>query len=387
MLLTVDTVAARLLALGLLDPEDLLSGDLEITTINRRNRNLLITSRGEANYLVKQGVWPSDEGDRTLLNEARVYAYCFQPARAHLFGAFMPRVVRAAPEENMLIISLFKGAATLWKYYQLRTVEHFPVATVSAVGKLLRQFHNLGSAESVAADPALGHLRVAAPFVVNLAEPELRMVGYLTPGAFQIMQKIQAEPVMLAALHQMRTTWQASSLIHGDIKMDNFLVLDPNAAHAEGSDQVRLIDWELAQLGDPAWDVAGVLQDFVFWWVSSMPLDDRAVPNPAACAAFPAAIMQAGARAFWHGYCQHDPATKARLPHVVNFVACRLLQTAYEFACHYNELPRLATMLLRVAHHLLANPAQGVLDLFGQQLLALAGQSADRAPALAAVPA
>jgi hypothetical protein len=46
---------------------------------------------------------------------------------------------------------------------------------------------------------------------------------------------------------------EPSCLVHGDLKWDNCLI--------EGSDGVRVIDWEMAAAGDPAWDVAGILQD------------------------------------------------------------------------------------------------------------------------------
>jgi Ser/Thr protein kinase RdoA (MazF antagonist) len=380
-MLTVDTTASQLLVLGLLTPEDLLTGDLEITTINRRNRNLLVTSRGAANYLIKQAASPTGEAASTLLNEARMYEYCFQPERAPEFAAFMPPVVRAAPADNMLIISLFKGSISLWQYYRQRTVAHFPVATVAAVGRLLRQFHRLGRAEAELADPALSFLRTERPFIFTLHQPEVRMMNYLTPGAYHVMQEVQRTPTLRAALDRAKAEWQTNSLIHGDVKMDNFLVLDPEAAYAQGSEQVRLIDWELAQLGDAAWDVAGVFQDFIFWWVISMPLDDATIPNPAAKATFPVAAVQAGVQAFWHSYCQRDPATAALLPKVVRLAACRLLQTAYELASRYNEIPRPSAIMLKVVVSLVDNPERGALDLFGLELPAEAVAPVAYAPA------
>ncbi|MDO7847322.1 aminoglycoside phosphotransferase family protein [Hymenobacter sp. M29] len=367
-MLTVETAAARLLALGLLTPEDLLTGDVEITTINRRNRNLRITRRTGANYLVKQAAVPTGEAARTLLTEARLYAYCFQPARARQFAAFMPEVVRAAPDENMLVIRLFEDAVPLWKYHQQRGIAHFPLATAAEVGRLLRRFHELGRAEASRADPALDFLRTERPFVFDLPEPAVKMMSYLTPGAYHVMQEVQGNPALVAALRQLKSEWQLNSLIHGDIKMDNFLVLDPEAAHEEGSTQVRLIDWEMAQLGDVAWDVAGLFQDFIFWWVASMPLDDEAIANPAARAAFPLAAMQAGVRACWHGYCQHDPATEALLPKIINYAACRLLQSAYELSCRYNYIPRPAKFLLWIVGNLLREPTRGARELLGLTL-------------------
>jgi len=368
-MLTVDTAAARLLALHLLAPQAVLDGDLEITSITRRNRNLLVSSRGPANYLLKQAESPHADSAQTLRTEARLYDYCFQPARAAAFAPLMPRVVLAAPEGNLLIISLFKDAVPLWRYYRTRTAAQFPVATVAAVGQLLRQFHRLAS--PLATDPDLAFLPTELPFAFRLHEPSPQFLSYASQGTYQLLEAVQRSQPFVAALNEVGATWELNSLIHGDIKMDNFLVLDPAAAYSAGSTQVRLIDWEMAQLGDAAWDAAGVLQDFVFWWVISMPMEDEEA-NLVAKASFPVRLVQAGVAAFWASYCQADPATEALLPKVVRFAACRLLQTAYELSSRFDYIPRPASILLQIAMNLLTNLERGARDLFGLTLPAAA---------------
>ena len=48
-------------------------------------------------------------------------------------------------------------------------------------------------------------------------------------------------------------TWRAETFIHNDVKWDNFLVYA--RAGSRRLTQMKIIDWELANFGDPAWDV------------------------------------------------------------------------------------------------------------------------------------
>lgn len=63
------------------------------------------------------------------------------------------------------------------------------------------------------------------------------------------------------ALLEARACWQPRCLIHGDLKWDNCL-LAPRPVPV-GGPGVLLVDWELGACGDPAWDVATVIQEFL----------------------------------------------------------------------------------------------------------------------------
>ena len=67
--------------------------------------------------------------------------------------------------------------------------------------------------------------------------------------------------------------WRDETLIHGDIKSDNILVGPPRDRHEAQEDTVWFVDWEFVQIGDPAWDLASALHDFMIFWTSSMPLE------------------------------------------------------------------------------------------------------------------
>ena len=61
--------------------------------------------------------------------------------------------------------------------------------------------------------------------------------------------------VLAATLAAARARWAPLAVVHGDARLDNWLFDDAG--------EPTLIDWETAGRGDPAWDVAAVVQDLI----------------------------------------------------------------------------------------------------------------------------
>ena len=63
----------------------------------------------------------------------------------------------------------------------------------------------------------------------------------------ELIDAVRVTPNIKDSLQWCRDHWIADALIHGDFKLENFL-----AATSDGPQTLRLIDWERADLGDPA---------------------------------------------------------------------------------------------------------------------------------------
>jgi len=154
--------------------------------------------------------------------------------------------------------------------------------------------------------------------------------------------------------------------IHGDVKSDNILFIPPNEPGA--GETVRLVDWELVQRGDPAWDVAGVFQDTVLFWITSMTGTGN-VNAMVASAGFPWSILQVYLRSFWQGYRQTARLTaddaNATLLRAVAFSGARLVQTAYEVSQASDTMSAQSVLLLQVSANLLADAESAQLQFYG----------------------
>ena len=104
----------------------------------------------------------------------------------------------------------------------------------------------------------------------------------------------------MAALDRLRDEWRPTRLVHGDFKWSNVLVQQDGTGIPV---RVLLLDWEMAQLGDPAWDVGAALHAFITEAVLGLELTDGTRPEAAAglLGAVLARLLPAH-RDFWSRY-------------------------------------------------------------------------------------
>ncbi len=195
---------------------------------------LLVTSAGRA-LVVKQALprllvsrtWLADP-DRTV-TEGRALRLA-----ADIDSAWVPSVVDLDEVGNVLVIEAAGPGAQTWKEALLSgTVDS---AVASALGTFLATLHR---------GTAVGDGRVPeslAPFERDEAFAQLRVRPYFEAIA---AARPALEALLMPAVREMGN--RPRCLVHGDVSPKNVL----------RGDSVRwLIDWEVAHLGDPAFDLA-----------------------------------------------------------------------------------------------------------------------------------
>ncbi len=366
-MLDVDNCASFLIERGLIDTDWIVDGTLTIWSVARRNRNLLVRGPGQAGYLVKQPDGPSDAGEITLLAEADFYEFCQQNSRSgdllHLPADVIPRLADRVVATSVLVIELVRDAGSLDTFLHRAQENDGQVASLSvAVGRALGMIHRAFRDPALAGDPYLARLPRHIPWVLMAHRPSPWLLASLSPANHQTLRILQSQPGLGEQLDQLRARWRPETLIHGDVKFDNILVRPPDGAW--------LVDWELVQFGDPAWDLAGILQDFVRFWTASMPLSSSLTAEQmVAQARYPIASLRGAVRAFWNGYRSAAllPASEseALLSRAVAYSAARLVQTAYELSYESQRMSAQSVILLQISANLLTDPGRGQLHLYG----------------------
>lgn len=366
----LDDAAGYLLQMGVITPAAVIDGDLVVKSLTRRNRNLGVSRTDGPGYLIKQ---PEDGvAARTLQREAGFYRLCqSEPAAAHIL-AQMPRYAFFDSSRNILGLELVDPVQSLSAYHQKFAANDFPTDAAARIGHCLGALHH--AFHGRIDDPALAWLAGEVPWIMQVHEPTLDHLATITATNHKFLQIIQSQAGLSIRLSRLRPQWRCETVIHGDVKSDNILVTTAAAtASNEGTalplETLRLIDWELVQAGDPAWDIAGLLQDFAVFWVMSMPPAET-LADMVAQARYPLEAIKPAIKAFWKAYREAavltGPESNALIVRAVQFSAARLLQSAFEYGGGFGyALPPATVLLVQVAQNLLDDPAAGQVQLYG----------------------
>jgi aminoglycoside phosphotransferase (APT) family kinase protein len=139
------------------------------------------------------------------------------------------------------------------------------------------------------------------------------------------------------------------------MKFDNLVVRN-------GGGTMHVVDWELADVGDSAWDVASVLQAYLSWWIATI---NPQAPNETPM--YPLESIQPAVRAFWDAYAAARRldvrAAGEELVRAVSYAGARMLQTVYESMAYAPALTPNAIWQVQACVNILKEPRAATADL------------------------
>jgi Ser/Thr protein kinase RdoA (MazF antagonist) len=238
-----------------------------------------------------------------------------------------------------------------------------------ALGNALALIHGAFAASEQPLNPRLDWLPRELPWVFSIHRPAPGLLRNVTRSEIELLRVLQSEAGLSTCLDRLSLDWRPTTVIHGDMRFDNVLVR-PAGPEVSAFREIWITDWEMVQLGDPAWDVAGALQSFLNLWVYSMPLsDERTAKEMISQARIPTAHIRRAARALWSGYeakAELRPAeAEELLLRAVTFSAARLIQSAMESLQGLQYFAGPAVLLLQIAANICADPERAQMQLFG----------------------
>jgi len=362
--LTVDTVVPYLLGRGLVSEADIVDGDLEVVDVGRRNENLKVIRKRDMSYVLKQPGAGEPETELTIRREAALYGYLQVARSAGRLRRFLPGLCGWDEDRCLLALELVEGRQ-LWGHYAATVAPDFPADAAAPLGVALGTIHDFFRRATDAPD-WMTALHAAPPWILSAHRPSPEVFSRLSPANLQLLGLLQKENAVVSGLDCLRRDWTPDTLIHNDLKGDNVLVV------SDGDDpvSVRIVDWELVQIGDAAWDVGTVFRDFLDYWLLSVPLSSDLTPEQMLDAAkIPLAKLHPAARAFWSGYCgaagMGRDGLGAFLQRSLRFAGARLAQGAYELSSGTANPSNFAIALLQLSANVMANPEEASLTLFG----------------------
>ena len=357
MHLSAANVVHFLLRNGLVEAREVVAGQVSVIDSSRRNRNFKVIRNGGTGLFVKQMRDMQTDAMLTLKREAACYELARDDATLR---RLMPRLVRYDENRHVIVVDLLPEAESLLNYHTRH--RGFPVEIGRMLGEGLGLYHTRAGA-LIESERLKQLLARQIPLILTLSRGGHAMLGRFGRVGPAISALLQQHKDFEGYLDTLGAEWRFDSLVHGDMKWDNVLVYPTPS----GLD-FRIVDWEMADIGDAAWDVGAVLQSFLSVWILSMPIASGVPPQAyVSMAAQPLEAMRPVLEAFWNTYARTreygEEQSRSELERCMRFGAARLVWSAIEQRLYVSQLDPGASALLQVSLNVLKDPARAVREL------------------------
>ena len=347
-----------LLERGLLDRRAVVDGDVMVVEGVRRHHNYSVIRGDGSGLFVKQMQPDQPYSAQTLQKEAACYVMMEGDPALEPIHALMPRFRSYDPDRSILVVELIANGANLSEVH--RRANAFPLDIARRLGELLARYHDVSSRELLPrANAAI--FQGQPPWILSFHLMPQGSVQNLSAANGQFMTILQSYPDFGLALDRVRNGWRRNALMHGDMKFDNVVV-------SQSGDTMHVVDWELTDVGDSAWDVASILQAYLTWWIATLQRVPRA-DGESDGAAYPLESIQPAIHAFWETYATarglDAPEAAAELERAVSYAGARMLQTVYEAMAWAPAMTQHAVWQVQACINILKAPRAAATDLLG----------------------
>lgn len=363
MFLTVAALPHYLIARGLVSPSSIVDGDFAIVEAARRNRNFKVLRSGGPGLFVKQIRQPELQAVHTLEREAACYRMVQAIPELAPLARLLPGFIDHDPARALLIVDLLPDGENVTEHHM--RLGTFPPEIGRLLGRGLAAYH-AGLAGHLAGRAEAAVFPRQVHWILTLEATGYATLEPMGGAAAQLAALLRQAPEISQRLAALARQWRADSLIHGDMKWDNCLI-HPGP---DGEPLLRIVDWELADLGDASWDVGSIVQSYLVYLLLTTPPAPGLPPE----VLLERVLQRLGEirpalRAFWESYAEARgfalAASRSYLERCLRFAAARLIVTIVE---HMNGQPQLtqeAFAMLLASLRLLRDPGRAATDLTG----------------------
>lgn len=364
--INIDNVVTYLLEHKLINNNSIVDGDLQIFDVSRKNKNIKVIRKNDTSFLLKQSNPTDTQSSTTIKREALLYALMQNDEDFLPLLNISPRLIDFDVEKNLMITEFVIGSS--FRDHVLYAMNETDTKYVGLLGKTIANYHY--SFAKKATNQKLKFLPRTFIFENLLIHPGPEIFISLSQANMKLLKIIQKDQKIYDLLEGIVSSWDLQTLIHGDIKFDNIIIAS-SKKNTKSVNKILITDWEMATIGDPAWDIGSIFQEFVRLWLSLLPItgaDSAEQLINISKESFQ--NMQKFLRAFWNGYYEGIDDKSAKelnelLIKSTNFCSLRLIQSAYEMLTSQSELNNLAVYMIQISSNILASTDNAITHLLG----------------------
>ena len=192
----------------------------------------------------------------------------------------------------------------------------------------------------------------------------------------RLIEQVREYTQLSQDLDALASSWRSDTFIHGDIKFENSIIPDArptsDLSSSDTGEQLKLVDWELADVGEPCWDVGSVFQAYLSLCLRAAPAHrNLSLRDHLEHSTMDIDSMRNAIKAFWRCYCKecnlNEVSARALLERSLRCASARMIQMALEVMHGQAQPTPMALSLLDVSVQMMTHvwQASGLLGLDG----------------------
>lgn len=349
MYFTSSNLVYYLVGRGTITRESVVDGDFQVYELDGRNRCFKVARRNHPSLFIKQIKVIDAKNVECLEREATCYRLAKSDERFAALAQVMPRFIDHDAGRYASIVELLPNGEDLRDCH--RRLGTFPIDIGDLLGRRLGRYHaDIGRTLSEWDIAAL--FPRETPWILAVHEGS----HVESDASAQLTDKLRQDCGTCRALDAIRNSWHCDTLIHGDMKWDNCIVFQGPTAELD----VRVVDWEMADYGDSAWDIGSIIQSY---WshaiLCSLPGTETVAQELIAHGAKDLPRLRPAVVSFWNAYCLarglDGDAKQEFLIRCLRFAAARMIQTTYEYVGARGQILNRAQAIFQVGCDILKN--------------------------------
>lgn len=349
----------------------------KIEARSSKNFNLLVSFADGSRLLVKQE--RRDRQGRTrneFADEWRIQELCQKHSQLSSIRPLLSEAIDFDAENSIIVFKYLDEYTDLGDFYA--KANNYPTAIAFSFGASLATIHRatidsqqyrnflISDGEESPSDRIPNFLRG-----LERLTPEI--FGSVISDGIQFFRLYQLYDSLGQAIAELNAAFVPCCLTHNDLKLDNVLLYDKweSADSSVGSfGIVRLIDWELSDWGDPAYDLGIAISSYIRIWLRSLVVSaDIALETSLQLATTPLEQLQPSIAALIRGYCSQFPEIIARrpdfLPRVMQFTGLGTIRRIQANLQYKESFDNTSICMLQVAKTLLCRPETSISTICG----------------------
>jgi thiamine kinase-like enzyme len=347
----------------------------KVEPVAAKNFNLLLSITESLQLLVKQERHNRDgKSAGEFLVESRIHKLARDFPALNYWQSSISELLHFDRDNSILVFRYLSNYRDLMDFYTKENI--FDDRIAREIGTLLATFHRDTYNRSIyhqaiVNDNTKSETSIVKALINSLERLTPEIFGIVPDEGLKFYALYQRYDSLGQSLVELGDAMQACCLTHNDLKLNNILLHEKWKSEIQS---VRIIDWERATWGDPAFDLGTLIASYLQMWLASLIVSKSlSIEESLSLAITPLTLVQPSIAALTRAYLEGFPNILIDRPdflvRVVQFAGLGLIQGIQAGIEYQKTLGNSGIAQLQVAKSLLCRPDRSMLTVFGMEFI------------------